>query len=87
MTDSSGLAVLLTYGQNELVNLSFIVLVRVAVAVKRHHDHSNTYREKHLFGAVLHFRNMLTDMVLEMEQKVIHLNKQVTQTTVCYTLV
>jgi hypothetical protein len=29
------------------------VLIRVAIAVKRHHDHSNTYEPNHLIGAVL----------------------------------
>ena len=87
MTDSSGLAVLPIHRQSELVNLSFTVLVRVAVAVKRHHGHSNTYRGKHLFGAGLHFRVwsiimvdgngiMQADMVLEKELRVSHLDKQ-----------
>lgn len=32
-----------------------IVLVRVSVARKRLCDHSNSYKEKHLIGASLHF--------------------------------
>ena len=27
-----------------------LVLVRVSIAVKRHHDHSNSYKGKHLIG-------------------------------------
>ena len=53
------------------------VLVRVFTAVKRHHDHSSSYKGKYLIGAGLQFRglihyhhdkkhgNMQADMVLE----------------------
>jgi hypothetical protein len=27
------------------------VLVRISLAVKRHHDHSNFYKERHLIGS------------------------------------
>ena len=52
-------------------------LVRSSIAVKRYHDHGNSYKEKHLIGAVLQFRgsvhyhhggkhgSMQADMVLE----------------------
>jgi len=48
------------------------VLVRVSISVKRHHDHSNSYKES-FNGAVLQFRSLVhcqhgsrkTDMVLE----------------------
>jgi hypothetical protein len=30
-----------------------IVLVRVSIAVKRHHDQGNSYKGQHLIGAVL----------------------------------
>jgi hypothetical protein len=35
------------------------VLVRASIAVKRHHDHSNFYKEKHLIGAGLQFRALV----------------------------
>ena len=31
------------------------ILVRVSIAVKRHHDHGNSYRGKHVIGAGLQF--------------------------------
>jgi hypothetical protein len=54
-----------------------IVSGRVSVAVKRHHDHSNSYKGKHLIGDGLWFRGLIcfchgwkhggmqADMVLE----------------------
>ena len=62
------------------------VLVRVSIAVKRHHDHSNSYKGKHLTGAGLQFRDLVNyhhgrkhsgvqaDVVLEREQRVLHLD-------------
>ena len=35
------------------------VLVRVSVAVKRHHDHDNFYKGKHLIGAGFQFRDLV----------------------------
>ena len=35
------------------------VLVRVSIAVKRHHDHGNSYKEKHLIVAGLQFRDLV----------------------------
>jgi len=32
------------------------VLVKVSITVKRHHDHSNSYKGKHLIGAGLKFQ-------------------------------
>ena len=32
------------------------VLVRVSIAVKRHHDQGNSYKGQHLIGAGLHFQ-------------------------------
>ena len=32
------------------------VLVRVSVAMKRHHDHGNSHKGKHLIGAGLQFQ-------------------------------
>lgn len=64
------------------------VLVRVSMAVKRHHDHSNSYRGKHLIGTGLKFRGLAhchqggkhgdtqEDMVLEMQLGVLHLDRQ-----------
>jgi hypothetical protein len=33
--------------------------LRVSIALKRHHDHSNSYRGKHLIGAGLQFRDVV----------------------------
>ena len=41
---------------NILSILTLAVLVRVSVAVKRHHDHGNSHKGKHLIGAGLQFR-------------------------------
>ena len=30
----------------------------VSIAVKRHYDHSNSYKRKHLIGAGLHFSGL-----------------------------
>ena len=35
------------------------ILVRVSIAVKRHHDHGNSYKRKHLIGAGLQFRGLV----------------------------
>jgi hypothetical protein len=35
------------------------VLVRVSIALKRHHDHGNSYKGKHLIGAGLRFRGLV----------------------------
>ena len=69
---------------------SFRVLVRVSVAVKRHHGHddSKSYKRKHLIRAGLQFRglvhhhhggkhdSMQADMVLEKELKLLNLDQQ-----------
>ena len=34
------------------------VLVRVSIAMKRHHDQGNSYKEKHLIGAGLQYRGL-----------------------------
>ncbi len=34
------------------------ILVRASIAVKRHHDHSNAYKGKHLIEADLHFQRI-----------------------------
>ena len=64
------------------------VLVWVSIAVKRHHDHSNSYKGKHLTGDGLLFqrfsplssrqetRQCAADMVLEKELRVLHLDPQ-----------
>ena len=51
--------------------------LRICIAVKIHHDYRNTYKEKRVFGAGLHFRGLVhyphgryhgvmqADMVLE----------------------
>ena len=68
-----------------MVFLKHIVLVRVSVAGKRHHDHSNSYKEKPLIE-VAAFRSevlpivimvghdgMQAAMVLEKMLRVLHL--------------
>ena len=35
------------------------ILVRASFAVRRHHDHSNTYKEKHLIEADLYFQKIV----------------------------
>ena len=64
------------------------VLVWISVDVKRHHDHGNSPKEKHLMGAGLQFQrlNLLSSwrkhgiiqavMVLEKELRVSHLDLQ-----------
>ena len=64
------------------------VLVRVSIAVKRHCDHSNSYKENHLTGAGLHFSlvhcglndgkqgGMQIDMVREKELRILCLGPQ-----------
>jgi hypothetical protein len=52
--------------------------------VRRHHDNSNSYKGRHLFGAGLqvHCRHggkhggVQADMVLEMESRVLQLHRQ-----------
>ena len=39
---------------NELVTLC----LRVCISVNRHHDYSNSYREKHVIGTALHFKGL-----------------------------
>jgi hypothetical protein len=63
------------------------VFVLISIAVKRHHGHGNSYKGKHLTGAVLQVQRfsplsiimersmvtcMQTDMVLEKELRVLH---------------
>ena len=36
--------------------MNTVVLVRVSIAVKRHHDHGNSYKGKHLIGSGLQFQ-------------------------------
>jgi hypothetical protein len=35
------------------------VLVKVSISVKRHHDHGNSYKEKHLIRAGFQFRGLV----------------------------
>ena len=61
-----------------------LVLVRVSIAVNRHHDQGNSYKEQHLIGAAYTFRGSVhyhhgrkhgsvqADTVLE-ELRVLHL--------------
>lgn len=42
-----------------IILIVYIVLVRDSTAVKRHRDYSNSYKGKHLFGAVLQFRGLI----------------------------
>ena len=64
------------------------ILVRVSIAVKRHHGHGKSYKGKHLIGAGLQFRGLghyhhggnesvQADMVLEKRLRV-HLALQAT---------
>ena len=58
-----------------------IVLARASIVMKRHYDHSNSYKGKHLIGVGLQFRGLVyychggwhggkqADMVLEKEQE------------------
>ena len=53
------------------------VLVRISIAMKRHHDHCNSHKGKHLIGSALQFGGLVhyhysrkqggtqADMVLE----------------------
>jgi hypothetical protein len=64
------------------------VCLRVSIAVKRHHDQGDLYKGQHLIGAGLLFRglvhyshggkpgSMQTDLVLEKELRVLHLDLQ-----------
>jgi len=64
------------------------VLVRVFIAVKRHHDHCNSYKGKHLIVAGLQCRDLVhfchggkhggmqADMVLRKELTVLYLDQQ-----------
>jgi len=61
-------------------------LVRFSVAMKRHHNHSNSYKGKHLIGAGLQFRGLVcychgrkhvgkqADLVLKRQLRVLHLD-------------
>jgi hypothetical protein len=61
-------------------------LVRVSIAVKRHSDHSNSYKGKHLTGAGSQLRDLVhchrgrkrdgtqADMALEKEPRGLHLD-------------
>jgi hypothetical protein len=61
---------------------------RVSTAVKRHLDHRNSYKEKHLTGAIYNFRGLVhfhhgrkhggtqADIVLEKELRVLYLDWQ-----------
>ena len=62
--------------------------LRVSVAVKRHHEHSNFYKGKNLIEAGVQFRDLIhyhcggkhgamqADVVLEKEMRVLHLDLQ-----------
>jgi hypothetical protein len=64
------------------------VLIRVTIAVKRHCSHRNSYKGRYLIGAGLQFRGLVhyhhgrkhgslqSDMVLEKELRVLHLDLQ-----------
>jgi hypothetical protein len=64
------------------------VLVRVSIAVKRHHDHGNYYTGKLLIGTGLQFHRFspllsswetwqhIGRLVLEKELRVLHLDRQ-----------
>jgi hypothetical protein len=64
------------------------LLVRVSIAMKRHHGHSNSYTGKLLTGTGLQFRGLVhycqvrkhvsvqAGMVLEKELRVLHLDRQ-----------
>ena len=65
-----------------------VVLVRVSIAVERHHDHRNSYKGRHLIGGDLQFRGSVhyhhvgkhdsvqADVVLEKELRVLHWDPQ-----------
>jgi hypothetical protein len=58
----------------------------ISIAVKRHHEHGNSYKGKHLIGAGLQFRGLVhyhhgrkhgsiqSDMMLEKEPRILHLD-------------
>jgi hypothetical protein len=62
--------------------------LRVSIAVKRHHDHCNSYKGKHFIGAGLQFRGLIhyhhdgkhgdtqAVMILEKELKVLYIHLQ-----------
>ena len=67
------------------------VLVRVSIAVKRHHDHGISYKGRHIIVvALLWFRDLVhyhhggkqgsmqADRVLDKELRVLHLDSQAT---------
>ena len=69
------------------------MLVRVSRAVRRHHDHVNSYKGKHLIGVAYIFRawsiiikgrhgGQQVDIVLEKDLRVLHLDLQATGDTV-----
>ena len=68
-----------------LIAISPVVLVSVSVSVKRHHDHCNSYKGKHLIGVayISEVESIITmvghgsvqaDMVLEKKPRVLHLD-------------
>ena len=68
-----------------------IILVWFSIAVKRHHDYSNSYKGKYLIGNSLQFQKFgswwcVAGMVLEKELRVLHLDPQAAGATVCTTL-
>jgi hypothetical protein len=44
------------YGCPSVIIIILVVLVRVSVVVKRHHDHSNLYKGNHLIGDGIQFQ-------------------------------
>ena len=68
-------------------------MLKVSIAVKKHHDHDNSSKEKHLIGASLQFQmssplsqwDMQADMVLAKKLGVLHLDLQATGSD-CVTL-
>ena len=68
------------------------------IAVKRYHDHGNSYKRKHLIRAAYSFRGLIyyhpgkkhggmqVDLVLEKEQRVLHLDLKVARRLCQWTL-
>ena len=64
------------------------VSAKASIALKRHHDHSSSYKGNYFIGAVLQLRGLVhyqpgrkhgsvqADMVLEKELRALHLNPQ-----------
>ena len=60
-----------------------MVLVRLSITVKGHHDHGNRYKGKHLTGAGLQFRSLVHychggkhGSMLEKKLRVLHVDLQ-----------